>query len=346
MGNSSIGSGPSGATHAAGRRDPRFARRARARSVEGGSESRPLLAALGRLGLSLAARLSPGVAYHLGGALGRFYGCLPTRSARAASVNLEICFPELSPRQRRALFRESFAHAGRCCLEFGRIWCGRDQGLPGIVREVRGQELIERARAQGKGVIVILPHLGCWEFLSVFMPRLSPSTCIYQPPRIRELEQVMRLGRERHGSCFAPVGASGVRALRRALERGEAACMLPDQDPGHGAGVFVPFFGHLANTGTLVGRLALRTGAPVVIVTALRVAGGRFDVAFGEVEAEAGSADPAVAAAAINRAVERCVRAAPEQYLWSYKRFRFQPPGTASPYKEAARSRGSQPIAG
>jgi KDO2-lipid IV(A) lauroyltransferase len=134
-----------------------------------------------------------------------------------------------------------------------------------------------------------------------------------------------------------------VRALQRALERGELACMLPDQDPGHGSGVFVPFFGHLANTGTLVGRLAMRTGAPVVIVAALRVAGGRFDVVFGEVEAEAGSADPAVAAAALNRAVERCVRAAPEQYLWSYKRFRFQPPGTPSPYEAALRPRAPAP---
>jgi KDO2-lipid IV(A) lauroyltransferase len=337
MGNSSIDSGSNGAMHAAGPQDPRFARRARARSSRAGSESRPLLAALGRLGLSLAARLSPPVAYRLGGALGRLYGCLPTRSAHAARVNLEICFPELSPRERRALFRESFANAGRCFLEFGRIWCGRDQGLPGIVREVRGQGVFERACAQGKGVILIMPHLGSWEFLSVFMPRLSTATCIYRPPRVKEMERVVRHGRERHGSCFAPASASGVRALQRALERDELACLLPDQDPGHGAGVFAPFFGHLANTGTLVGRLALRTGAPVVSATALRVAGGRFDVVFGEVEAEAGSADPAVAAAALNRAVERCVRAAPEQYLWGYKRFRFQPPGTPSPYKGAAR---------
>jgi len=291
------------------------------------------LAALGRAGLYLTARLSPAVVYWLGGGLGRIYSYLPTRSGHAARVNLAICFPELSARERLALFRASFAHTGRCLLELGRIWCGRDQGLPGIVREAHGQEVFERARAQGKGVILVTPHLGSWEFLSVFMPRLAPATCIYRPPRVREMEQVVRHGRERHGPQFAPAGARGVRALQRALERGELACMLPDQDPGHGAGVFVPFFGHLANTGTLVGRLAMRTGAPVVIVAALRVAGGRFDVVFGEVEAEAGSADPAVAAAALNRAVERCVRAAPEQYLWSYKRFRFQPPGTLSPYK-------------
>ena len=332
----SSGFGSNGATHATGPQDPRFARRARARGAEG-SESRPLLAAVGRTGLSLAALLSPGVAYRLGGVLGRLYGCLPTRSALAARVNLEICFPELSARERRALFRESFAHTGRCMLEFGRIWCGRDQGLPGIVREVRGQELFERARSQGKGVILILPHIGSWEFLSVFMPRLATPTCIYRPPRVKQMDEVMRRGRERHGSQFAPAGASGVRALQRALERGELACMLPDQDPGHGSGVFVPFFGHLANTGTLVGRLAARTGAPVVIVAALRIAGGRFDVVFGEVEAEVGSGDQVASAAAINRAVERCVRAAPEQYLWSYKRFRFQPPGTPSPYEAALR---------
>jgi KDO2-lipid IV(A) lauroyltransferase len=294
------------------------------------------LAALGRVSLFLSARLSPAVAYRVGGVFGWIYSYLPPRSGRAASVNLAICYPGLSSRERRALLRESFAHTGRCLLELGRIWCGRDQGLPAIVREVRGREVFDRARALGKGVILVTPHLGSWEFLSVFMPRLAPATCIYRPPRVAEMDDIVRSGRARHGTRFAPTGASGVRALQRALERGELACMLPDQDPGHGAGVFVPFFGHLANTGTLVGRLARRSGAPVVIVTALRATGGRFDVVFGEVEAAAGADDPAAAAAALNRAVERCVRAAPDQYLWSYKRFRFQPPGILSPYKTRA----------
>ena len=135
MADTSSASGSNGAAHATGPRDPRVARRARAKRAKKGSQSRPILAGLARLGLALTGRLSPSAAYRLGGVLGRSYGCWPTRSARAARVNLEICFPELCERERRALFRESFAHTGRCFLEFGRIWCGRDQGLPGIVRE-------------------------------------------------------------------------------------------------------------------------------------------------------------------------------------------------------------------
>lgn len=91
-----------------------------------------------------------------------------------------------------------------------------------------------------------------------------------------------------------------------------------------GAGVFVPFFGRLTNTMTLVSRLASLTGALVVVSYAVRLPrGAGFDVRFRVAPPEVSSDDLAVSAAALNRAVEECVRLHPEQYLWSYRRFRI-----------------------
>ena len=333
-----MGSEPKGALRASAETgDARAMRKARApRGIES-TQSRPILAALGRTGLELAALLSPRSVYRLGGFLGRLYAFWPTRSAHATRVNLALCFPELSQGERRALYRESFAHTGRCLLEFGRIWRGPDQHLPEILREVRGLDLLERAHAPGKGVLMIVPHTGSWEFLGVYLGRRYPMTCLYRPPRVRQMDQVMRHGRERHGYRLAPADPRGVLVLQRALERGEVACVLPDQDPGRGAGVFVPFFGHVANSSTLIARLAARSGAPVLVGCALRVEGGRFDVVFTAAEPDVASPDPIAGSAAVNRAVERCVRTAPEQYLWSYKRFRIQPPGSRSPYGRSKR---------
>jgi KDO2-lipid IV(A) lauroyltransferase len=110
--------------------------------------------------------------------------------------------------------------------------------------------------------------------------------------------------------------------------------MLPDQDSGEGAGVFVPFFGELANTGVLLPRLLARTGAALIFGSAERLPGGRgFHLRFAPASAATHSSDLATAAAALNEDIERMIRARPEQYLWSYRRYRIRPPGSDDPYK-------------
>lgn len=317
--------------------------RRRARSSSGGSEpeSRPFLAAIGKSCLWLGSLLSPSLAYRVGGALGWLYSFCWTQDVRTARVNLELCFPELPVAARRRLRRRAMGHTVRTFLELGRIWWRAQPGLPELVREVHGQELLDRALERGRGVLVVGPHLGSWEVMGIFMARSHRVCCIYKVPRVRQMNEIYKHGRHRHGTGEMGSGASGVRGLYRALRRNEVAWLLPDQDPGRGGGVFVPFFGHAANTGTLASRLAARSGTTVVASYARRVEGGRFDIHFSEADPEIGADDPLVGAAAVNRTIERCVREVPEQYLWSYKRFRFQPKGQVSPYKVPGAGRGA-----
>jgi KDO2-lipid IV(A) lauroyltransferase len=109
--------------------------------------------------------------------------------------------------------------------------------------------------------------------------------------------------------------------------------ILPDQDAGSGQGVFVPFFGEPANTMTLLSRLAARTRALVVVAYAERLSGSRgFHVHFVPASEAIYDEDFERSAASLNRDIERCVRDLPQQYLWSYKRFRIRPRGVQSPY--------------
>ena len=322
----------------------------RARSGEGRSQphSQPIVAALGKFGLSAAGHLPPAVSYWLGGALGRLYSFFPTRDVAAARVNLELCFPELPAAERRKLLRDSFAHTGRFAFELGRVWFGGEPGDPGFELSAQGKEVLDRALERGKGALVLCPHLGSWEIMGLYLTSHYETTVLYRPPRIEEMDAVYRKGRLRHGPNLVPAGAGGVRAIQRALRDGKVAVVLPDQDPGRGNGVFVPFFGHPANTGTLVARLASRSGAAVLTGYARRQRGSRFEVHLSEADPSIGDPDSTVGAEAINRSVERCVRELPEQYLWSYKRFRFQPKGTPSPYKRSGgkRSGGKRSGAG
>ncbi|MEO7009068.1 MAG: lysophospholipid acyltransferase family protein, partial [Caldimonas sp.] len=131
--------------------------------------------------------------------------------------------------------------------------------------------------------------------------------------------------RTRPGLAAAPATLAGVRQMIRALRRGEAVGLLPDQVPPEGLGVWAPFFGKPAYTMTLAARLVQQTGAVPLAAWGERLAGGAGYAVHVAAFAEALPADPAAqaeSAAVVNRAMERLIRQRPEQYLWGYHRYK------------------------
>lgn len=274
--------------------------------------------------------------------LGRLSGWLlyriPNREREAARINLDLCFPELSALARDRLLRDSLKETATTLLEMPAVWHGdphawQERLEPGGVVE----ELLSLWE-EGKGVILAMPHIGNFELSAPFIGGLGvPATGLYRPPRKAGLEEVMLEGRSRLASIrMVPTTRKGVRELYQALARGEIIGILPDQQPKSregGAGVFAPFFGVPTLTMTLLSRFARKTGAPVYFLGFIRqpdsyryrVVGMRGDQAIG-------AEDPEEAAAALNAGVEAMVRRYPEQYQWTYRRFRQQPDGT-NPYR-------------
>jgi Kdo2-lipid IVA lauroyltransferase/acyltransferase len=127
---------------------------------------------------------------------------------------------------------------------------------------------------------------------------------------------------------LATTDVSGVRQLLKALKKGEAIGMLPDQVPGAGDGEWADFFGRPAYTMTLASRLAQRSQAPVVLTYAIRLAhGAGFELSFERMPAQNAGESPA---RHLNRALEDMVRRCPEQYMWSYNRYKT-PDGVEPP---------------
>lgn len=278
--------------------------------------------------LRLFTRLPYGAVQAAGAGLGWLAGRIPNRHRKVAERNVALCFPELSPRDRRRLVRRNLVETGRTLTESLFIWLGNSERIRPLSREVSGWELVEEAMAAGKGVIMISPHLGSWEYIGFFCAARYPMTCMYRPPRQAEFDSIVRQGRERTGMKTVPTDMTGIRAMLQALRKGEMVGILPDQDPREAGGTFAPFFGVAANTMTLVSRLASKTGAVPIFTFAERLPGTRgFHLHFVGAPEGVADADPGLSARAINEGVETLVRMAPAQYQWSYKRFRTRPEG-------------------
>jgi Kdo2-lipid IVA lauroyltransferase/acyltransferase len=227
-----------------------------------------------------------------------------------------------SPEACRNLLRQAIGESGKSVLELPAVWLRPYDKVLQLVREVVGWEAVEALTGEGRGIIFLTPHLGCFEISSLFIASHLPLTILYRPPKLRWTEAPMLAGRGRGQVSMAPTDLRGVKALLKALKKGQCAGILPDQVPGKGDGVWADFFGRPAYTMTLVQRLQQSTGAAIVLVFAERLPKGLgYDLWFQPLAADL-PVDAEEAARALNAAVEELTQRNPAQYLWSYNRYK------------------------
>jgi KDO2-lipid IV(A) lauroyltransferase len=217
-----------------------------------------------------------------------------------------------------AQVRRAVAEAGKLVAETPRLWFG---ATPPVRWD--NDELIEQLRQQGRGIVFLTPHLGCFEVTAqAYAARFGAMTVLFRPARKSWLRELVATSRNRPNMTAVPTTLAGVRQMLRALKAGEAVGLLPDQVPPQGLGVWAPFFGREAYTMTLPARLVHQTGAVLLLVWGERLTGGRgYHVHVHRFEGEL-SRDPREAATQINAEMERMVRAGPTQYLWGYARYK------------------------
>lgn len=233
-----------------------------------------------------------------------------------------------------AHLRAAVSEAGKNIMELPFIWCAKPQRVLATSR-MENWELVQSALAAGKGVIFLTPHLGCFEIVAQSIAARTRLTVLYRPPRKAALKPLIEGARARDNLLLAPANLSGVRAMAKALKKGEAIGLLPDQVPQEGEGVWAPFFGKAAYTMTLSAKLHTMTDAPVILTYAERLPLGRgYVVRFAAFE-ETLTGDAAQQAGAINRAMEKLIARSPAQYFWSYNRYK-KPDGVDAPPQESA----------
>lgn len=296
-----------------------------------------------RLIVGLLRMLPRNTARGVGAWLGTVAGRLAGKLSSAGEQNLQIAFPSMGATERRIILQKTYRNLGWLLAEF----CQMSKYSPEFVqREVMRYEGLEHylsAKAKGKGVLVLTGHLGAWE-LSSFVHSLlgEPMGMVIRRldnPLVDNFVNSIRClhgNRVLHKDDFA-------RGIIKAMHRGEAVGILMDTNMTPPQGVFVPFFGIPACTGSGLARIARKTGAAVVPGFLLwSEEESRYVLHFGEElhlqRTEDAEADALANTALFARVTEEYIRRYPDQWLWLHRRWKTRPDGEPPIYKRRTSS--------
>ena len=266
--------------------------------------------------------------------VGRGLGLLSFRFARErrriCEINIALCFPTLSKVEQARLVRDTFISNGIGVMEVGLAWCRSPQSFKNRV-SVSGLDTLEKASAQGKGVLLVCAHFTTLEFAGSLLSLHHPMDVTYRPHKNPLFETLMFRARQRlYG---AVIERGDVRQALRSLKQGHTVWYAPDQDYGRKHSVFVKFFGVEAATITATSRCASFNDSAVVFFSHYRNADDSgYHLDFSEPLSDYPCGDENEDAQRINDIIETAIRKHPEQYLWLHKRFKTQAQGL-SPYK-------------
>jgi KDO2-lipid IV(A) lauroyltransferase len=264
------------------------------------------------------------------------------RLRRVGLRNLEIAFPEMSPAGRRDLLKRSFENLGRVLGEVSHFPRATPETLAQLIEfrfpdDGRDREVYDEARAAGRGVILVSPHLGNWELLVfAYSALVEPISYLARPLDNPLIEEMVIKIRTRFGNRPINKTDSTFTALQ-VLREGGVLGTLADVNVLPKEGVFVPFFGVPACTTTGVALLAMRTNALIIPICGVwdedaghhvAVVGGIVDpVRTGERRQ-----DVIQNSARFTEIIEQLIRAYPDQWIWIHKRWKTRPPGEEDLY--------------
>jgi KDO2-lipid IV(A) lauroyltransferase len=259
----------------------------------------------------------------IGRALGRQVMRLAPRRVRIARINLQLCFPELDEIGLQDLLRAHFEALGMGLMDIGLAWWASDKRLAPRVR-VHGAEHAVAAFCAGNGVIFLTAHFSSVEMSGRILKQHAPVLPMYRPNENPAIESLMVRNRQRHVERAIP--REDVRLMLRTLKSNKGVWFAPDQNFGHKNSLFSPFFGVPAATNTATSRFARMTGARVVPFVAIRREDNAgYDLYIEPALEDFPSADPQRDTDRVNAIMERWIRQAPAQYLWTHRRFKDRP---------------------
>ncbi len=246
---------------------------------------------------------------------------------------LARCFPEKTEVERRAIYAGVCRHQALNGMELMRYVGGREAELGGLF-EVRGLEMVKEARARGKGVLILIAHLGNYALLALQVPKLFgyPLAIIAKPLKNETLNGIWWELQRKAGVNGIP-SHNAYRASVRALRENGLVGFMLDQNRPAGQGVFVDFFGKPAATTPGLAVMSAHTGAPVLPVFIRRTPEGRHVVEVLPALSPPSDRQPETIrnfTAACTKIIEGAIRNDPEQWLWWHKRWKSRPPGEAA----------------
>jgi len=266
----------------------------------------------------------------LGKGIGKLIYVFPSKLKHITTVNIKICFPELSPEKQQKLAKDNFESLGIGVIEAAMAWWLPDEKLNHLFK-VHGLEYVEQAFAKGKGIILLGPHFMCLEMAGRLLSAKYTFAVMYRPHKKKLIAFIMERFRQKHYMQVIP--RNRIRELIRALNNNVAIWYAYDVDAGRKSSVFAPFFGVPTASLTSVSRLVRMSNAAIVPISFYRRDDDfNYDVVLYPPIENLPTGDLQQDATILNQALERAIREKPEQYVWQYKRFKTRPEGEPRVY--------------
>ena len=265
----------------------------------------------------------------LGTGLGRLLYALGKERRSVALINLRLCFPEKSERERITIAKQHFIAFACAFIDRSLSWWASPARLRRLFR-IHGVENLQTN--DGRPTIILAPHFVGLDAGGTIVTMHVQLCSVYSNQKNPVFNEQLLTGRQRFNNPLLLSRQDGMRRILKALKDGYPFYYLPDLDFGPKESIFAPFFGIQAATITGVSRLARLTGARVVPCITRQVADGYESSIMPPLENFPGESIEADTAF-INKFIEDQVLTMPAQYFWLHKRFKTRPVGEQRFYK-------------
>lgn len=273
--------------------------------------------------LRLSCLLPYAVQLRLFMAAGRLLHRFDARRRATARRNIQLCFPDLSPRERDALVLAHYEAIGASIMELGLARWATDEKIAAISR-IEGAENLTEVLQQGEAVILLTGHFTPLELSArVMLPVCPRIHAVFKLHPIEVLTEILRTNRER--AVETMIESSDVRSMVRSLRSGAALWFAPDQAVRSKQSALMTFFGEPALTNTATSKLAKLADAVAVPWFLHRLPEGGYVMNILPRMQNFPSDDPVDDTIRFVAILEEAIRRYPEQYIWTYRRFKGRP---------------------
>ncbi|HSH09066.1 MAG TPA: lysophospholipid acyltransferase family protein [Oceanipulchritudo sp.] len=292
------------------------------------------LAALGILLLKALSHLPIRWLQRIGKVVGSIAGLLFPYRRHVGLVNLRLCFPELTEKERSRLLFRHYQSMGIGIFELAAAWYKPDEEIKQMAN-VSGMENLEAVVQSGRGAILLTAHFTVLEIIGRVFLTQHPISCLYRKPNQPVIAEEMT--RIRHKLMDQVIHFDEMTDFLRALRKGALIWYAPDQGKRIKYSEILPFFGEPAITNTATGRIARMGKAAILPFNGYRLPDGTYHMEILPELQGIPTDDPEADAVAINKVIEGFIRRAPDQYFWLHKRFKNRGPGYPDAYAKPPR---------
>jgi KDO2-lipid IV(A) lauroyltransferase len=239
--------------------------------------------------------------------------------------NLSTAFPDSPAIIHSAIVDAMYRTIGKNIYEFLNVQDSSKERLHSIIDKIEGESYLRQTFQEGRGIIAITGHIGCWELLGAHLvSRGYPVSVVARSLSQDKWQDAIE-------SIRASVGVetinrdSGARAMLRSLRKGRILGVLMDQHT-RVKGVYVPFFGHPAHTTIAVAKLAMISGA-IILPMAIYINSRNKHVVRVLAPIDANREGLVrkdavrVVTGECSQAIEKLIRYDPKQWIWWHDRW-------------------------